>query len=68
MVRLKSANTNADTVYKGFQFHYGSIKIINDVFKDVPELEFQFHYGSIKIDTVFKILYKYWVSIPLWFD
>ncbi len=32
-----------------FQFHYGSIKILEQFVKIINRFLFQFHYGSIKI-------------------
>ena len=36
-----------------FQFHYGSIKILQDERKKYESNTFQFHYGSIKIIPLF---------------
>ena len=69
MVRLKYYKEERSTVYRKFQFHYGSIKINGSVKMLLMFCSFQFHYGSIKIFHNENVrIAVYLVSIPLWFD
>ncbi len=55
-------------LYSKFQFHYGSVKSIDNQIFPEKITEFQFHYGSVKsydkseLDQNTKT-----ISIPLWF-
>ena len=48
MVRLKVSHLVVRVTQRVFQFHYGTIKRIEDALKDAREELFQFHYGTIK--------------------
>ena len=51
-----------------FQFHYGTIKRIHDIYTPAPFEEFQFHYGTIKSPMQHESKAYPFISIPLWYD
>ena len=69
MVRLK---VNADYITLPFsvefQFHYGTIKSIQQLQEQVDTLTFQFHYGTIKRAGQPISAGTDYISIPLWYD
>ena len=68
MVRLKENGRIFIPKFKGFQFHYGTIKSPDDAPLSGRASAFQFHYGTIKSSPPPLIRVRVAISIPLWYD
>ena len=69
MVQLLLSNfCKAIVIKEKFQFHYGSIITEHNAIYQADLISFQFHYGSII--TLFQLffLFRFFISIPLWFN
>ena len=51
-----------------FQFHYGTIKRLENRLGELCTDLFQFHYGTIKSNPDFPQIGIFLISIPLWYD